>query len=107
MADLRRFVSLLSLGAILAGCGTTLAPRELMDARDAYDKAQHGPAAKLTPAQLDAAKQALDKAEQSFKDDSDSDTTKTLSYIAMRKAQIAAAQGEIAAAAQRRDQAAR
>ncbi|GMV16318.1 MAG: hypothetical protein AMXMBFR56_45420 [Polyangiaceae bacterium] len=78
-----------------------------MDARDAYDRAAKGPAAKLTPAQLDTAKQALDQAETSFKDDGDEEVTKTLAYIAMRKAQVAAAQGEVAAAAQRRDQAAR
>lgn len=89
------------------GCGTTLAPKELLDARDAYDRAAKGPAAKLTPAQLDTAKQALDKAEASFKEDGDEDGTKTMAYVAMRKAQAAAAQGEIAAAAQRRDQAAR
>lgn len=94
-----------ALGSV--ACGTTLAPKELLDARDAYDRAAKGPAAKLTPAQLDTAKQALDKAETTFKDDGDEETTKTLAYIAMRKAQIAAAQGEIAAAAQRRDQAAR
>jgi len=88
-------------------CGTTLAPRELLDARDAYARASGGPAAKLTPAQLDTAKQALDDAEASFRNDGDEESTKTLSYVAMRKAQIAAAQGEIAAAAQRRDQAAR
>jgi outer membrane protein OmpA-like peptidoglycan-associated protein len=88
-------------------CGTTLAPRELLDARDAYTRAAGGPAAKLTPAQLDTAKQALDDAEASFRNDGDQESTKTLSYVAMRKAQVAAAQGEIAAAAQRRDQAAR
>lgn len=109
MTRISKTVAVLAMTGALGSvaCGTTLAPKELLDARDAYDRAAKGPAAKLTPAQLDTAKQALDKAETTFKDDGDEETTKTLAYIAMRKAQIAAAQGEIAAAAQRRDQAAR
>ncbi|MBK9001210.1 MAG: OmpA family protein [Myxococcales bacterium] len=109
MTRISRTFAGLALSAALGSlaCGTTLAPKELMDARDAYDRAAKGPAAKLTPAQLDTAKQALDQAETSFKDDGDEEVTKTLAYIAMRKAQVAAAQGEVAAAAQRRDQAAR
>lgn len=106
MTRISRTFALLALSSLL-GCGTTLAPKELMDARDAYDRAAKGPATKLTPAQLDTAKQALDQAETSFKDDGDEEITKTLAYIAMRKAQVAAAQAEVAAAALRRDQAAR
>jgi outer membrane protein OmpA-like peptidoglycan-associated protein len=107
MTFLQRLFSAVALAILLVGCGTTLAPKELLDARDAYDKAAKGPAAKLTPAQLDTAKQALDKAEQSFRDDGDGDVTKNLSYLAMRKAQIAAAQGDAAAAAQQKEQAGR
>ncbi|HMR08117.1 MAG TPA: DUF4398 domain-containing protein, partial [Polyangiaceae bacterium] len=61
----------------------------------------------MTPAQLDTAKQALDSANRSFEENGDDESTLTLAYIAKRKARIAAAQGEIAAATQRRDQAAR
>lgn len=103
-----RLVSLLvslPLGAL--ACGTTLAPKELLDARDAYQRAAAGPAQKLTPADLDTAKQALDRAESAFKEDGDEETTKTLSYVAMRKSQTAAARGETAAAIQKRDQAGR
>lgn len=109
MAQPRNTLALFALTTCLgaAACGTTLAPKELLDARDAYSRASRGPAAKLTPAQLDTAKQALDKAEASFKDDGDKDVTKDYAYIAMRKAQIAAAQGEVAAAAQARDKAVR
>lgn len=109
MTRISRNVAALALAAAFGSmaCGTTLAPKELLDARDAYERAAKGPAAKLTPAQLDTAKQALDQAEKSFKDDGDEESTKTLAYVAMRKAQVAAAQGEVAAAVQRRDQAAR
>jgi outer membrane protein OmpA-like peptidoglycan-associated protein len=107
MALPHRLISALALALSLIACGTTLAPKELLDARDAYDRAAKGPASKLTPAQLDTAKQSLDKAEQSFRDDGDGDMTKNLAYIAMRKAQVAAAQGEVAAAAQAKDKAMR
>lgn len=76
----------------LAGCGTTLPPQELVDARSAYDAAARGPATQLAPAQLDTAKQALARAEQSFEDDGDSQVTKDLAYIADRRAKIAEAE---------------
>lgn len=88
-------------------CGTTPTPKTLLEAREAYDQAAQGPAAKMTPAELDSAKQALDSANRSFEESGDDESTLTLAYIAKRKARIAAAQGEIAAAMQRRDQAAR
>ncbi len=89
-----RALGFIATTLVLAGCGTTLAPRELESARDAYKKAEAGPARTLTPASLDDAKQALDRAEQSFKDDSDSVATRHLSYIAMRRAEIANATGK-------------
>lgn len=98
-----RTALVLALSALAsAACGTTLAPRELLDARDAYTRAAKGPAAQLTPAQLDTAKQALDRAEASFKDDGDEASTRNLAYIAQRKAEIAASQGELEAANRRR-----
>ncbi len=102
---LTRPVVLFGFALALSACGTTLAPQELLDARTAYDKAARGPASRLTPAQLDTAKQALDHAEQSFRDDGDADDTRTLAYVAMRKAQVADAQGEVAAATAARAQA--
>lgn len=85
-------VSLLAQG--LVACGTTLPPQELVDARSAYDAASKGPAAQLAPAQLDTAKQALAKAEQSFVDNGDEQVTKDLAYVADRRAKLAAAEGE-------------
>lgn len=84
---------LCGLGAALAfGCGSTPTPVELLDARKAYDKAAKSPAAQLAPAQLDTAKQALAKAEASFEDEGDEPITKDLSYIAIRRAEIAEAE---------------
>lgn len=77
--------------ALVAGCGDTLPPKELVDARAAYQSAQKSPAAQQTPAELHVAKQSLDQAERSFSDKGDSPETKDYAYIAIRKAQLAEA----------------
>jgi outer membrane protein OmpA-like peptidoglycan-associated protein len=92
---------------LLSGCGTTLPSKELVDARDAYDKVSKGPAAQLKPDQVHEAKISLDQAEQSFNDDGNSDKSRDLAYIAQRKSQLAAAEAGQASAAAQRDQAAR
>ncbi len=82
--------------AFYTGC-TTMAPNELVNARSAYKLASQGPAAQLAPADLHKAQQALDMAEQSFKNDSDLYKTKDLAYVAQRKAELAEALGTMAA----------
>lgn len=82
----------------LAACGATQPPPELVDARKAYERASKGLAAQLAPAQLDTAKQALDKAEKSFEDEGVDPPTPDLAYVAERKAQLAeATAGKVAA----------
>ncbi len=71
--------------------GAAIPPKELTDARNAYTKAQTGPAAELTPAQLHEAKVALDRAEVAFKDSPTDQETVDLAYVAERKAQYAEA----------------
>jgi outer membrane protein OmpA-like peptidoglycan-associated protein len=73
----------------LVGCGSTLPPKELVDARAAYQTASKGPAGQQAPAELHTAKQSLDQAERSFSDDGDTPVTKDYAYIATRKAQLA------------------
>lgn len=81
----------LLVAPLVAGCGSTLPPKELVDARAAYQAASRGPAAQQSPAELHVAKQSLDQAERSFNDDGDSPQTKDYAYIAIRKAQLAEA----------------
>ena len=83
--------------ATALGCASTAPPKELLDARQAYDHARESAARELTPAQLLAAQQALARAEQSFADDPGAQRTIDLAYIAERKAQTAEAQGLLAA----------
>ena len=77
----------------LAGCGTTMPPRELVNARSAYQRAQGGPAAEYAPADLDAAMQSLRRAEDAFRDDGDTQDTRDLAYVAERSAMRAEARG--------------
>jgi len=93
MMSARTNVSLVSLALLttVVGCGSTLPPKELVDARAAYQAASKGPAAQQAPAELHVAKQSLDQAERAFNDDGDSPQTKDYAYIAIRKAQLAEA----------------
>jgi len=92
---------------LLAACGTTMPPKELLDARSAYEKAKMGEAAQLKPEVLHEAKVSLDQAEASFADDGTSDRTRDLSYVAGRKSELAMSQAAAAAAVAQRDQAAK
>lgn len=86
-------LSLVSLSLLTSavGCGSTLPPKELVDARAAYQSASKGPASQQAPAELHVAKQSLDQAERSFSDDGDTPQTKDYAYISIRKSQLAEA----------------
>src|SRR3954463_15392799 len=79
--------SLLVMSAV--GCASTPAPKELLDARAAYQRAQSGTAAQFKPDEVHEAKVALDKAEQSFVDDPGNQKAKDLAYVAERKSELA------------------
>jgi len=78
------------------GCATAQPPQELVDARAAYLRAQKSHASELSPASLHSAKEALDGAEKRFEDDGASVDTRDSAYVALRKAQLAEADGSIA-----------
>ena len=79
--------------ALLIGCASTLAPKQLVDARAAYQRAETSKGAGLMPVPLHEAKLALDVAEASFVNDAELDRTIGLAYVAERKAKLAEAQG--------------
>lgn len=92
------FVVLVALGALgLSACGASVAPKELMSARDAVADAESGPAKALAPVQLEEAKQALAQADNAFSEGEDDQRIRDLSYIAERKAEIAQSRGKRAA----------
>ncbi len=82
----------LGLAALLAGglgaCAVAV-PKELADARSTYDRASHGPAAKLAPSDLHKAQTALNDAESAFRDEPEDQATRDLAYVALRKSQLA------------------
>ncbi len=94
-------LSLSSLG--VAGCATPIPPKELVDARTAYERAKASRAKELAPAQLDTAKQALRQAEMKFEDKPEDQETRDFAYIAHRKSLLAEASGEIEANERRRE----
>ena len=94
----------LKLGALCLvgalGCAHA-PPSELVDAREAYRKAEEGPASRHKPAELHTAKRSLERAEQTFAEEGDAEITRDHAYIAMRKAQIAEVEAQIAQNEQR------
>jgi outer membrane protein OmpA-like peptidoglycan-associated protein len=71
------------------GCGAAVAPQELHNARHAYTQASQGPAAQLAPAQLDTARQGLERANMAFGSGADEAVVRDLAYIAERQVAIA------------------
>lgn len=78
-------------GSIVASlaCGSAVAPQELHNARHAYTQASQGPAAQLAPAQLDTARQGLERANMAFGSGADDAVVRDLAYIAEREVAIA------------------
>jgi len=95
-----RNISLFALPAFGLACATTDPPRELVDARAEYQAANNGVAAKMNPAGLYEAKKSLDQANKAFEQEPGADNTRDLSYIALRKVQLASAQARIDVASQ-------
>lgn len=88
--------------AVLLACATASPPKELVEARQAYQHAEAGNASKMVPAELHVAREALDAAERSFADSPGSQDTIDNAYIALRKSQRAEALGNAAAALERK-----
>ena len=87
-------VIIVACAGFFSSCATTV-PKELVNARTAYQQARNGPATKVAPAELHVAYQALAKAEQSFQKDPDSYLTRDLAYVAQRKSELAEATASI------------
>jgi outer membrane protein OmpA-like peptidoglycan-associated protein len=87
-----------------AGCAAAMPPPDLVTARAAYLRASEGAASNFDPADLHAARESLDAAEQSFAKNGGTAETVDLSYIADRRAQIAEARGVAKQAAEQQQQ---
>jgi outer membrane protein OmpA-like peptidoglycan-associated protein len=96
-------VLVLAFTSLEVGCGAAVPPKELVDARAAYERVAKGPAGELAPAELDTAKQSLARAEGNFRDNGDDASTRDSAYVAERKALAAEAQAGIVQAERDRD----
>jgi outer membrane protein OmpA-like peptidoglycan-associated protein len=89
LASLAVGVAACGAGLTILGCGAAVAPQELHNARHAYTQASQGPAAQLAPAQLDTARQGLERANMAFGSGADDAVVRDLAYIAEREVAIA------------------
>jgi outer membrane protein OmpA-like peptidoglycan-associated protein len=96
--------ALIMMSGLAAGCGSVPPPKELVDARAAYQRAESSAGAALAPVPLHEARLALDKAERAYLDDADSIRARDLAYVAERKADLAVSSGNAVSAARTRDQ---
>jgi outer membrane protein OmpA-like peptidoglycan-associated protein len=86
-----------AIGLILLAAGCAGAPpQNFKDARSAYQRAALGPAKILAPAQLHAAQVSLELAEKTFDDEGSSANARDRAYVALRKAELAEVQANIA-----------
>lgn len=97
--------ALLAATLTAAGCATTQPSKELLDARDAYNRSEHGKARQYNPAALHEAKVALDKAEAAFESDPESALARDEAYIALRRAERAEIEATTIANEQRKEKA--
>jgi outer membrane protein OmpA-like peptidoglycan-associated protein len=84
-------------------CASSTPTPELVNARQAYDRARTDPTASLVPDSVLGAKQALDKAESVHNSDPQSDAERSYAYVAQRRAELALALGDNAKAKQQAD----
>src|SRR4051794_33167908 len=86
-SNYRLFFGALAVGSLTA-CAHAV-PSELVDARAAYARASRGPAVQRAPADLHKAKGALSQAESAYDDQPGEQRTRDLSYVALRKIELA------------------
>jgi len=84
-----KYFIIIAFVGMLIGCSASVPPKELINARQAYQHASTGQAAQLVPAELHKAQVALAIAEKSFQDEPNSFMTRDLAYVADRKAKTA------------------
>lgn len=77
--------------SLVAGCAHGPPPRELVDAREEYQRASTGVTAQERPQDVAEAWQALLAAEREYDKSHDSARTRSLAYVALRKSQLAEA----------------
>jgi len=96
---------LLATAVAAGGCATAQPSKELVDAREAYQRSEHGKAREYNPAALHEAKVALDQAEKAFENDPGSEVARDEAYVALRRAERAEIEASTMAWQQRKEHA--
>jgi outer membrane protein OmpA-like peptidoglycan-associated protein len=87
----------------IGGCAASLPPQDLLNARSVYDQASKGQAEQLDPADMHVAKEQLNVAETSFRENGDTQGTRDQAYLAVRKTELAEVVARTMAANQTKD----
>lgn len=90
-----KLAGLVAALSIMLGACATGPPDELQKARQSYDQAKQTQATEYAPTELQQARQALIRAERAYQDEGNTETTRTLSYVATREAQQAVAKAQV------------
>jgi outer membrane protein OmpA-like peptidoglycan-associated protein len=80
-------IATIALTGLMSGCAT-MAPGQLVEARDLYAASNNGLALKLAPTELYDAKKVLDKANKEFEEHGDTLECRDYAYIAHRKLEL-------------------
>jgi len=99
-------IAVVSSFLAVTACAASTPTPELVNARQAYDRARTDPSASLVPDSVLSAKQSLDQAEAMHDKDPQSDAERSYSYVAQRRAELALTLGENARTKQQADAAA-
>ncbi|HVJ14054.1 MAG TPA: OmpA family protein [Polyangiaceae bacterium] len=91
-----QFAAIAAVSLAALACSSTQTTPELVNARQAYDRATRAHAAEYTPASVLGAHQALARAERVHDDDPGSDREKSYAYVAQRRAELAIVDGDAA-----------
>lgn len=86
---------------VAVGCASGPPPRELVDARAAYQELTTSPEGRERPRDVAEARDALLEAEREYDRSKDSPRARSLAYVALRKAEIADARGTAELSARR------
>jgi hypothetical protein len=84
----KNLILAVALAALTSACAT-VAPAQLVGARDSFATASAGLPGKLTPSALYDAKQVLDQANKEFEARGDTTTCRDYAYIAQNKVELA------------------
>ncbi len=91
-----QFAAIAAVSLSALACASTQATPELVNARQAYDRATRSYAPQYTPASVLGARQALQRAEHEHADDAGSEREKSYAYVAQRRAELAVIEGSAA-----------